>query len=314
VIYGVVRSSDLIPELEKITGTSTGGIGTVDNSFYVVESVKETCDVCYSPFEITLNENEIEWTNLDESIRTIISGDPIGGFDGHFKSNFIFQDNSYSTIIENTGYYSMYDLLEEQYHSAMIVEVSGDPITDARLLEKPTMPHDHTATKIVSGSALGVFSLDVSLPGTVGVFGDFYDVDTRQAVLLDITQPDGTVVSLKLSTGSNGHFSTIQNIHDDWEDGLYTVSFGGTEKYVSSIYFKLLEGKILPLFTPSTSVVANAEIIADIITSQLTLLHIATLGHGGNLLIVEGQVDSLYSRVMVSVENPDGTTDEYQLI
>ncbi|MBL4596972.1 MAG: fibronectin type III domain-containing protein, partial [Robiginitomaculum sp.] len=299
VSYEILKVSDLIPELEKITGASgsaAGGSGSVANSFYVVESVTETCDVaCYSPFEITLNENEIEWANLDESIRTIISGDPIGGFDGFFKSNFIFQDNSYSATIENTGYYSMYDLLEEQYHSAMIVEVSGDPISDARLLEKPTMPYDHTATKIVSGSSLGVFALDVSLPGTIRVFGDFYDVDTRQAVLLDITQPDGTIVSLKLSSLSDGHFSTIQTIPDDWEDGLYTVKFGGTNKHVSSIYFKLVDGKILPLFTPSTSVVANAEIIAEIATVELTLLHTSTLGRGGNLLIAEGQVDSSYS-------------------
>jgi len=318
VSYEILKVSDLIPELEKITGASgsaAGGSGGVDNSFYVVESVTETCDVvCYSPFEITLNDNEIEWANLDESIRTIISGDPIGGFDGFFKSNFIFRDNSYSATIENTGYYTMYDLLEEQYHSAMIVEVSGDPISDARLLEKPTMPYDHTATKIISGSSLGIFALDVSLPGTIRVFGDFYDVDTRQAVLLDIIQPDGTTVTLKLSSLSDGHFSTIQTIPDDWEDGLYTVSFGGTNKHVSSIYFKLLSGKILPLFTPSTSVVANAETIAQIATSELTLLHTSTLGHGGNLLIAEGQVDSLYSRITVSLENPDGTIDEYQLV
>ena len=320
VAYEILKVSDLIPELEKISG-STGsaaggsGSGSVDNSFYIVESVTETCDVaCYSPFEITVNENEIEWANLDESIRTIISGDPIGGFDGFFKSNFIFQDNSYSTPIENTGYYSMYDLLEEQYHSAMIVEVSGDPISDARLLEKPTMPFDHSATKIVSGSSSGIFALDVSLPGTIRAFGDVYDVDTRQAVLLDITQPDGTIVHLKLSTGSEGHFSTIQTIPDDWEDGVYTVSFGVTQKHISSIYFKLVSGKILPLFTPSTSVVANAETIAEIATVELTLLHTSTLGHGGNLLIAEGQVDSLYSRIKVSVENPDATIDEYELV
>ncbi len=38
------------------------------------------------------------------------------------------------------------------------------------------------------------------------------------------------------------------------------------------------------------------------------------MGHGGNLLIVESQVDSLYSCVTVTVENPYGTTDEYELI
>ena len=319
VAYEILKVSDIIPELEKITGATdsgaaAGGSGSVDDSFYIVESVTETCDVCYSPFDITLNENEIEWTNLDESIRTIISGDPISGFDGFFKSNFIFQDNSYSTAIENTGYYSMYDLLEEQYHSAMVVEVSGDPISDARLLEKPTMPFDHTATKIVSGSSSGAFGLDVSLPGTVQIFGDVYNVDTRQAVLIDITQPDGTMVYLKFSTGSEGHFSTVQTIPDDWEDGLYTVSFGITEQHISSIYFKLISGKILPLFTPSTSVVADAEIVAEIATSELTLLHTSTLGHGGNLLIAEGQVDSSYSRVVVSIENPDGTVDEYEMV
>ena len=208
----------------------------------------------------------------------------------------------------------MYDLLEEQYHSTMIVEVADDPISDARLLEKPTMPYDHTATKLVSGSSSGVFALDVSLAGTIRAFGDVYDVDTRQAVLLDITQPDGTVTSLKLSTGSDGHFSTIQSIPDSWKDGLYTVSFGVTQEHISSIYFKLTSGKILPLFTPSTSVVANAESIAEIATSELTLLHTATLGHGGNLLIAEGQVDSSYSRVVVSIENPDATVDEFELI
>ena len=318
VSYDILRVSDLIPELEKITGTSGSAAGSgssVDNSFYVVESVKETCDVaCYSPFEITLTDNEIVWTNQDESIRTIISGDAIGGFDGQFKSNFIFQDNSYSTSIENTGYYSMYDLLEEQYHSTMLVEVANDPISDARLLEKPTMPYDHTATKLVSGSSSGVFALDVSLAGTIKAFGDVYDVDTRQAVLLDITQPDGTVTGLRLSTGSDGHFSTIQSIPDSWEDGVYTISFGVTQEHISSIYFKLTSGKILPLFTPSTSVVANAESIAEISTSELTLLHTGTLGHGGNLLIAEGQVDSSYSRVVVSIENPDDTVDEYELI
>ena len=317
VSFEILKVSDLIPEIEKITGASGSAVGgsiDVNNKFYVVESVTNTCDVCYSPFEITLNENEIEWVNLDESIRTIISGDPLGGFDGLFKSNFIFQDNSYSAIIENTGYYTMYDLLEEQYHSTMIVEVSGDPIDDARLLEQPTMPYDHSATKIVSGSSSGVFALDVSLPGTLSIFGDVYDVDTRQAALLDITQPDGTEINLKMSTGADGHFSTLQNIPDSWEDGVYTISFAVTEKHISSIYFKLVSGKILPLFTPSTSVVANAEAITEIATSELTLLHTSTLGHGGNLLIAEGQVDSLYSRIMVSLENPDGTIDEYTLV
>jgi hypothetical protein len=251
----------------------------------------------------------------DSAVATHLShGDSIGGFDGQFKSNFIFQDNSYSTSIENTGYYSMYDLLEEQYHSTMIVEVANDPISDARLLEKPTMPYDHTATKLVSGSSSGVFALDVSLAGTIRVFGDVYDVDTRQAALLDITQPDGTVTSLKLSTGNDGHFSTIQSIPDSWEDGLYIVSFGVTQEHISSIYFKLASGKILPLFTPSTSVVASAENVVEISTSELTLLHTATLGHGGNLLIAEGQVDSSYSRILVSIENPDNTVDEFELI
>ena len=188
------------------------------------------------------------------------------------------------------------------------------PISDARLLEKPTMPYDHSATKIISGSSSGMFALDVSLPGTIRAFGDVYDVDTRQAVLLDVTQPDGVVVHLKLSTGSDGHFSTIQSIPDDWEDGVYTIAFGVTQKHISSIYFKLVSGKILPLFTPSTSVVANAETIAEIETVELTLLHISTLGHGGNLMIAQGQVDSLYSRITVSVENPDGTIDEYELV
>ncbi len=125
-------------------------------------------------------------TIFDESIRTIISGDPISGFDGLFKSNFIFQDNSYSTTIENTGYYSMYDLLEEQYYSTMIVEVSGDPITDARLLENQQFHMIILQQRLSLVHPLGVFALDVSLPGTFSVFGDFYDVDTRQAVLLDI--------------------------------------------------------------------------------------------------------------------------------
>jgi len=71
---------------------------------------------------------------------------------------------------------------------------------------------------------------------------------------------------------------------------------------------------MVPLFTPSTSVVANAEKIAQIATSELTLLHTTTLGHGGNLLIAEGQVDSLYSRITVSIENPDGTMDEHKLV
>ena len=59
------------------------------------------------------------------------------------------------------------------------------------------MPYDHTATKLVSGSSSGVFALDVSLAGTIKAFGDVYDVDTRQAVLLDITQPDGPIVHVK---------------------------------------------------------------------------------------------------------------------
>ena len=96
--------------------------------------------------------------------------------------------------------------------------------------------------------------------------------------------------------------------------GYTTVSFGVTQKHISSIYFKLVSGKILPLFTPSTSVVANAETIAEIATVELTLLHTSTLGHGGNLLIAEGQVDSSYSRITVSVENPDATIDEYKLV
>jgi len=132
--------------------------------------------------------------------------------------------------------------------------------------------------------------------------------------LLDITHPDDTVTSLKFSTGSEGHFSTVQSIPDSWEDGVYTISFGVTQEHISSIYFKYSSGKILPLFTPSTSVVAAAETIAEIATAELTLLHTATLGNGGNLLIAEGQIDSDYSRITVSVENPDGVVDEYELV
>jgi hypothetical protein len=317
VSYDILKVSDLIPGLEKITGASgnaAGSGGSTDDKFYIVESVSETCDVCSSPFDITLSGNEIEWTNQDESIRTIISGDPVSGFDGQFKSNFVFQDNSYSTAITNTGYYTMYDLLEEQYRSTMIVEVSTDPISDARLLEKPTMPYDHNAAKLISGSSSGVFALDVSLPGAIHVFGDVYNVDTRQAALLDITHPDDSVINLKLSTGSDGHFSTVQSIPDSWEDGVYTVSFSVTQEHISSIYFKYSSGKILPLFTPSTSVVADAESVVEIASAELTLLHTATLGHGGNLLIAEGQIDSDYSRIVVSIENPDGVVDEYELI
>ncbi|MBL4597049.1 MAG: fibronectin type III domain-containing protein, partial [Robiginitomaculum sp.] len=211
VAYEILRVSDYIPGLEQITGTSDAK-STTDTNFYVVESAPNNCEVCISPYAITLSDNEIEWTNHDESIRTIISGDAISGFDGLFKSNFIFQDNSYSTTIEDTDYYTIYDILEEQYHSTMLVEVSGDPITDARLLENPTMPFNHHATKITSGSSAGLFAMDVSIPDTIRVFGTIYDVDTRQVAFLDVLTPDGTEINLKLSTNSEGDFSTIQNI------------------------------------------------------------------------------------------------------
>lgn len=317
IAYEILTVSDLIPEIEQIIGTSSGSAissGAVDTSFYIVESVSNGCDACSSAFDIALTDNEIEWTNTDESIRTIITGDSISGFDGLFKSNFIFQDNSYSTTIEDTGYYTLYDILNDNYHSSMIVEVAGDPITDARLLEKATMPYNDIATTIISGSSSGVFGLDVSVPNTIHIFGNVYDVNTRQAVLLDVIHPDGTVTDLKLSTGNSGHFSTVHNMPDSWDDGVYTISFGITSYHISSIFFKLQSGVVTPLFTSATSVVESVEAIAAVTTPELTFLHAASLGRGGNLLIVEGNVDSLYSRVIISIQNPDGTIDEYWAI
>ncbi len=312
VAYEILKVTDLLPGIEQITGSDVTG-SKVDTSFYIVESVTDSCEVCSSPFELTFIDDEIQWTNHDSSIRTIISGDQISGFDGLFKSNFIFQDNSYSTTIENSDYYTMYDILEDQYHSSMIVEVSEDPITDARLLESPTMPYTHRASKITSASTSGMFAMDVSIPDTLRLFGSIYDVDTRQAVLLDIVGPEGIVAGLKLSSNSDGYFTTIQNIPDTWDDGVYTVSFNVTEKHITSIYFKLESGKILPMFVPTTDVVTFAESII-VTTPELILLHAGSLGRDGNMLIVEGHIDSGYGRVVISIENPDDTVDEYTVL
>ena len=285
---------------------------TSESSFYLVESTAQDCDeYCYLPFHVNIINNEITWTNTDSAVRTIISGEPVGGFDNNFKSVFIFEGSSYSTVIEDSGYYTTYDLLEEDYAGTLLVEVSGDPITDARVFEKPTMPTHHTARQVISADSDGLLGADLSTNGFIKLFGTVEGVDTRQAVLIDITKPDGSIENIKTSSNNIGDFTLIYE-SGQLDDGNYVISFGTSIKQVSTIFLRADAGKIIPTFTPHETVIESSETVAKSLDPALILSN-TDLYENIDTLNIDGTVDSGYSYVTVSVEFPDETIKEFEV-
>ena len=130
-------------------------------------------------------------------------------------------------------------------------------------------------------------------------------------VRTSISQP---LIKLKNASSqiAAGDFNVQLNIQTDDEVGELANKF---ELMRDNVHFtnENLRELIKMRTTDLKSAMDNLK-NNELWTDELTLLHTATLGHGGNLLIAEGQVDSAYSRIVVSIENPDGLVDEYKLI
>ncbi|QLH07035.1 fibronectin type III domain-containing protein [Nitrosopumilus ureiphilus] len=308
IARNVLQVVDVIPDLVQLEAGSDDVLQST--KFYVVESVDRNCDNCAAPFDIEINKNSIVWKNASPDIRTVISGDQIKGFDGNFKSSFILKDNSYSTKFSKSGYYTYYDILDDNFAGTMIVDLGSAPITDSRLFETPSMPFGYVPARIIASSEKGTLNADFTTDGVIELFGKIHNVNTRQVVLLDISKPDSSVETLKITSTDEGQYGLVMDISESWKPGLYTITATTHEQL--GILYMLFDGKnIVPKFTTVISDIESRSVIDDVALSPLHLKHVESLSKGGKLLEIEGSLDLDFNRVDLYLETPDGVVENH---